>query len=164
MMREWPYTALGRDELGCPSPLTSKFPWALGKSLRLRGCTLFIPTHLSSRQCSVQIQYDKLNHEKFCPSNLVFGTSIGYSHTSIPSIPIPVPGPAQGSMWERWRERGQSHIFQKVAFSTDISLTRVGSFPKKLRIWSEQRCEMLVTTSSSYFAPAVAPTPGFSTL
>ena len=90
MMREWPYTALGRDELGCPSPLTSKFPWALGKSLRLRGCTLFIPTHLSSRQCSLQIQYDKLNHEKFCPSNLVFGTSIGYSHTSIPSIPIPV--------------------------------------------------------------------------
>ena len=117
-----------------------------------------------SVNCTVSIQYDKLNHEKFCPSNLVFGTSIGYSHTSIPSIPIPVPGPAQGSMWERWRERGQSHIFQKVAFSTDISLTRVGSFPKKLRIWSEQRCEMLVTTSSSYFAPAVAPTPGFSTL
>ena len=117
-----------------------------------------------SVNCTVSIQYDKLNHEKFCPSNLVFGTSIGYSHTSIPSIPIPVPGPAQGSMWERWRERGQSHIFQKVAFSTDINLTRVGSFPKKLRIWSEQRCEMLATTSSSYFAPAVAPTPGFSTL
>ena len=35
-----------------------------------------------SVNCTVSIQYDKLNHEKFCPSNLVFGTSIGYSQTN----------------------------------------------------------------------------------
>ena len=33
MMREWPYTASNRDELGCTSPLTSRFPLALEKSL-----------------------------------------------------------------------------------------------------------------------------------
>ena len=30
MMREWPYTALSRDILGCTSPPTSRFPSALG--------------------------------------------------------------------------------------------------------------------------------------
>ena len=41
MMREWPYTASNRDELGCTSPPTSRFPSALEMSLGLRPC--FIP-------------------------------------------------------------------------------------------------------------------------
>ena len=36
MMREWPYTASNRDELGCTSPPTSRFPSALEMSLGLR--------------------------------------------------------------------------------------------------------------------------------
>ena len=36
MMREWPYTASNRDELGCTSPLTSRYPLALEMSLGLR--------------------------------------------------------------------------------------------------------------------------------
>ena len=35
-MREWPYTASNRDELGCTSPPTSRFPSALEMSLGLR--------------------------------------------------------------------------------------------------------------------------------
>ena len=34
-MREWPYTASNRDELGCTSPPTSRFPSALEMSLGL---------------------------------------------------------------------------------------------------------------------------------
>ena len=34
--REWAYTALNRDELGCTSPPTSRFPSALEMSLGLR--------------------------------------------------------------------------------------------------------------------------------
>ena len=61
MMREWPYTASNRDELGCTSPPTSRCPsdfalrtsFGLGKSLGRRGCTTqYIPP-----LGSVRIQY-----------------------------------------------------------------------------------------------------------
>ena len=52
-MREWPYTASNRDDLGCTSPPTSRFPSGLGKSLGRRGCTTqYIPP-----LGSVHIQY-----------------------------------------------------------------------------------------------------------
>ena len=53
MIREWPYTASNRDELGCTAPPTSRFPSSLGKSLGRRGCkTQYIPP-----LGSIRIQY-----------------------------------------------------------------------------------------------------------
>ena len=46
MMREWTYTASSRDVLGCTSPPTSRFPWAL---------EMYNPIHPSSRQCTYTI-------------------------------------------------------------------------------------------------------------
>ena len=67
-MREWPYTASNRDELGCTSPPTSIFPqparcpsgFALGTSLGPReifwSSGMYNPIHPSSRQCTQTMQ------------------------------------------------------------------------------------------------------------
>ena len=59
MMREWLYTASNRDELGCTSPLTSRFPSALGTSLGPQEISwssgMYNPIHPSSRQCTYTI-------------------------------------------------------------------------------------------------------------
>ena len=78
MMREWPYTASNRDELGCTPPLTSRFPSALEMSLGLRpreisrSSGMYNPIHPSSRQCTYTILCPMLcNAMRYTLSNTI---------------------------------------------------------------------------------------------
>ena len=55
-MREWPYTTWSGDVYN--THCGSRFPLALAKSVVRRGCSLFNPTHSSSRQCMFVLMYE----------------------------------------------------------------------------------------------------------
>ena len=119
MMREWPYTASNRDELGCTSPPTSRFPSALEMSLGLR------PRDISRASGNLLVVRDVQLNTSLLLAVYVYNTDALNLHLIISSSSFVLQECwtkyCLGSLWWRSGRLGKKIIsFKKHLFITSI--------------------------------------------